>query len=138
MALSLMTRFLKCSPIVTGGDPPEGDARRFNERDLVPWPANEDETRPVGRGVWSKGLDLAQLMTLAAIPQNEEEEEEGGSFVYRKFRVIDAEGNLIAEGDGVFHTAVEWSWTEPLGYASQQWDAAEILFYEKAKWAPRA
>lgn len=142
-ALKLMTRFLRCTRIVTGGDAPKGDARKLNERDLVEWPASEEHDRPAGRGLWSRGLDIGQLNTLAAIPQDEEEEEEGGSFVYRKFRVYDADGNLIAEGDGIFHTAVDWSWTEPLGFASQTWNAADIRFFEtgkreKGRWVPNA
>lgn len=141
--LKLMTRFLKCTRLVTGGDAPEGDARKLGERDLVEWPASEEHNRPAGRGLWSEGLNLGQLNTLKAIPQNEEEEEEGGSFVYRRFRVFDEDGNLIAEGDGIFHTAVDWSWTEPLGFAAQTWNAAEIHFYnegrrENGRWVPNS
>lgn len=135
--IRLATRFLTCTRLVTGGDPPEGNARKLNERDLEPWPANEDGTRAAGRGLWSRDLDLGQLNTFAAIPQEEEEAEEGGSFVYRKWRVFDEDDNLIAEGDGVFHTAIEWSWTEPLGFASQHWRAATIRFLERGKWVDR-
>lgn len=131
--LKLMTRFLRCTRLVTGGDAPEGNARKLNERDLGPWPANEDGTRPEGRGLWSRGLDLAQLNVLAAIPEEEEEP----PFVYRKFRVYDDDGNLIAEGDGIFHTEVDWSWTEPLGFAAQTWNAADIEFFEGGKWVSR-
>ena len=131
--LALMTRFLRCTRIVTGGDPPDGDARKLGERDLEPWPANEDGTRPRGRGLWSQGLDLAQLEVLALIPQEEEEP----PFVYRRFRIFDGDDNLIAEGDGIFHTEVDWSWTEPLGFAAQHWNGAEIQFFERGRWVSR-
>ena len=133
-ALSLMTRFLRCTCLATGGDSPEDNARKLDERDLEAWPANEDGTRPAGRGLWSRDLDMSQLSTLAAIPQEEEEVEDGGSFVYRKWRVFDEDDNLIAEGDGIFHTAVDWSWTEPLGFAAQHWRASTIRFRERGKW----
>lgn len=132
--LALMTRFLLCTRIVTGGDAPDGDGdRRLSERDLEPWPANEDGTRERGRGLWSQGLDLGMLEVMAAIPQAEEEP----PFVYRRFRVWDADGNLIAEGDGIFHTEVDWSWTEPLGFASAHWNAADIKFFERGRWVEK-
>jgi hypothetical protein len=128
-----MTRFLRCTRLVTGGDAPE-DGPPLRDRDLQPWPANEDGTRPAGRGLWSQGLNLGQLEVMAAIPQNEEEP----PWVYRRFRVFDGDENLIAEGDGIFHTEVDWCWTEPLGFASQHWNAAFIRFFEKGKWVDRA
>jgi hypothetical protein len=136
MALSLMTRFLRCTRIVTGGDAPEEEETRLTERDLVEWPANDDGTRPAGRGLWSEGLDKSQLDVMQLIPQDEEE----GPWLYRKFRVYDTDGNLVAEGDGIFHTDVDWSWTDPLGFAAAQWEAADIRFYEEKerKWVARA
>lgn len=136
--LQLMTRFLRCTRLVTGGESPPADSPRIGEQDLGPWPGNEDGTRPEGRGVWSTGCDPAMMQVMAAIPQTDEEAEEGGYFCYRKFRVFDAEDNLIAEGDGIFHTGVDWSWTEPLGHAANQWDAAEIKFFEGGKWVSRS
>ncbi len=131
--IGLCTRFKLCTRIVTGGDSPEGEERRLTERDLMPWPPNEDGTRPAGRGVWSRGLDIAQLEVLATIPEAEEEP----PFVYRRFRVFDEENNLIAEGDGIFHTEVEWSWSEPLGFAAEHWKGAFIRFFEGGKWVEK-
>jgi len=125
-----MTRFLTATSLVLNGEPPNPDRRKLDHRDLRPWPASEEHGRPEGRGLWSVGLDLGQLNTLKAIPQEEEEPEDGGSFVYRRFRVYDGEDNLIAEGDGIFHTGAAASWETPLEYAAQTWNAADIRFFE--------